>query len=177
MGRKRCFSNRKKLLISNKQKQHETSTIKVSIPVPKVKVANAQFKVIIPLSKVNAAHITFAFIKKELKTTTLPLGWTIISDHDTQHNNPVIFCYIEQIKDKPLISYTLKILPTLSYTLLAFNRPITLPISKNINISNISSILDLLNSITSMKVRPGVSQPSYLALAETRGGKLVGRED
>ena len=60
MGRKRCFSNRKKLLISNKQKQHETS-IKVSIPVPKVKVANAQFKVIIPLSKVNAAHITFAF--------------------------------------------------------------------------------------------------------------------
>ena len=114
--------------------------------------------------------------KKELKTTTLPLGWTIISDHDTQHNNPLIFCYIEQIKDKPLISYTLKILPTLSYTLLAFKRPITLPISKNINIPNTSSILDLLNSITSMKVCPGVSQPSYLALAETRGGKLVSRE-
>lgn len=176
MGRKRCFSNRKKLISRCKQKQHEPSIIKVSIPVPKVKVASAQFKVTIPLSKVDAAHITFASIKKELKTTTLPLGWTITSHHDNQHKNPLVFCYIEQIKDKPLISYTLKILPTLMYTLSAFNRPVTLPTSVHINICNASSLLHLLNSITDMKVCPGVSRPSYLALAETKGGKLVNRE-
>lgn len=142
---------------------------------PKSRLLMLNSKLSFPFLKLMLLTLLSPF-KKELKTTTLPLGWTIISDHDTQHNNPLIFCYIEQIKDKPLISYTLKILPTLSYTLLAFKRPITLPISKNINIPNTSSILDLLNSITSMKVCPGVSQPSYLALAETRGGKLVSRE-
>ena len=162
MGRKKHFTNRKKQTKIWRAKQKGSKSLTVSIKLEKL-----------PNSiKTHFNCPTVLNSLKQIHESALPLGWTLVSTGDEK----LVLCYVCQSSDnKPNISYTLKILNNLTYTVSAFNHhnihlPDTLPIY------DVNSVIHLLEYITQLNVCPGNSLSQHLQLADLTGGTIFNRQ-
>lgn len=156
--RRKYFTNRK-ILLNNRShirgKCTEPDILQVSIPLGKLK---------------QDLHLTL--LTKQLQTSNLPLGWSVLNT--AKVDDHLYLCHMKIIEGNPVFCYTVDISYDLTYSVKAFNHFITLP--QTTLIDNCTSIINLLQYITSLKICPGISYPKYIQLAQSRGGTLSNRE-
>ena len=173
MGRKKCFTNRKKQRQNKLWRETHIEKSQSIIPRPPTS-SLSESSTTCPATDFH--HIRHVMIEGILP---LPSGWTIVS---TPHStNKLTFCYLQQgsdCPDTPTVSYTFVLCHDLTYTISAFDHqnvklPNTTPTA---HISDANSVLSLLQYIPQLKLCPGNSLPVHLQLADSRGGTMVNRQ-
>ncbi len=112
-------------------------------------------------------------IHNKLTTLSLPKGWTLITDGTD--SDYITLSHLQIINGISTVAHTITILTDLTYTLTSYNH-LNVKLPNPLVINDTSSILTLINYVTSLNVCPGISDSRYCELADTRGGIFLNRQ-
>ena len=162
MGRKVCFTNRKKtniIWLFN----HLKRKLKAPDITPKKKIKS--LKISIPLFNL---HINLKMLREALSTCNCLLKWWCL----VNSNPNVVLCYLEGNSTNPRILYTVTIDTHMTYTITAFNNLI-INLPRTFNISNTTDVINLLCYLLNMKVCPGNCELKFQKLAKEKVGEFT----
>ena len=154
MGRKKIFTNRKKIV---KIREKFSSKVKV---------------VVTEKNHSAAGSCKFSKFRENMKNTSLPEGWIEMNEKSAEF---LIFCNMQLNNNLPVISYSIVINKDLTYKLNIYTRKeVSLP--KNITISSPDDVTSLMLYISSLFICPENPDESYILLANERENVFKNRQ-
>ena len=112
-------------------------------------------------------------IQDNLIALSLPKGWILVTDGTD--SNYITLSHLQIINGISTVTHTITILPNLTYILTSYNH-LNVKLPNPLVINDTSSIVTLINHVTSLNVCPGISDSKYCELADTRGGIFLNRQ-